>query len=88
MFLCFFLTHLFVLYWMAFKVVTRLACPGLFDFECTVKHMYNDHPRDPKFVAVVDKWSLFRGPLCYKDSNRDSKTVVNAGWSSLYGVGC
>ncbi len=27
----------------------------------TVKPVYNDHPRDPKFVAVVDRWSLFRG---------------------------
>ncbi len=29
--------------------------------ESTVKPVYKDHPRDPKFVAVVDKWSLFRG---------------------------
>ena len=29
--------------------------------ENTVKHVYNDHPWDPKFVAVVDRWSLFRG---------------------------
>ena len=29
--------------------------------ECTVKPEYNDHPRDLKFVAVVDKWLLFRG---------------------------
>ncbi len=27
----------------------------------TVKPVYNDRPRDPKFVAVVDRWSLFRG---------------------------
>ena len=27
----------------------------------TVKPEYNDHPRDPKFEAVVDRWSLFRG---------------------------
>ncbi len=27
---------------------------------CTVKLVYNDHPLDPKFAAVVDKWSLFR----------------------------
>jgi hypothetical protein len=27
----------------------------------TVKPVYNDHPRDTKLVAVVDKWSLFRG---------------------------
>jgi len=25
-----------------------------------VKPVYNDHPRDPKIVAVVDNWSLFR----------------------------
>ncbi len=23
--------------------------------------MYHDHPWDPKIVAVVDRWSLFRG---------------------------
>ena len=28
---------------------------------CTVKPVYNDHPQDPNFVAVVDRWSLFRG---------------------------
>ena len=27
----------------------------------TVKPVYNDHPRDPKFVAIVDRWWLFRG---------------------------
>jgi hypothetical protein len=27
----------------------------------TVKPVYNDHPRDPKFVVVVDRWLLFRG---------------------------
>jgi hypothetical protein len=27
----------------------------------TVKLVYSDHPRDPKFVAVVYRWSLFRG---------------------------
>jgi len=29
----------------------------------TVKLVYNDHPRDPEFLAVVDRWSLFRGNL-------------------------
>ncbi len=29
----------------------------------TVKPVYNDHP---KIVAVVDRWSLFRGHLCSK----------------------
>ncbi len=27
-----------------------------------VKPMYNDHPWDPKIVAVVDRWLLFRVP--------------------------
>jgi len=27
----------------------------------TVKLVYNDHPWDPKFVVIVDRWSLFRG---------------------------
>ncbi len=26
----------------------------------TVRPLYNDHPRDLKFVAVVDRLSLFR----------------------------
>ncbi len=48
---------------------------------CTVKPVYNDHPWDPKFEAVVDRWSLSRG-LCYKDLNWDSKIVVAVGrWS-------
>ena len=29
--------------------------------DCTVKPVYNDHRWDPKLVAVVDRWSLFRG---------------------------
>jgi hypothetical protein len=32
----------------------------------TVQPMYNDHPRDPKYVAVVDRWSLFRGIFMLK----------------------
>ncbi len=27
----------------------------------TVKPVYNNHPRDTEFVAVVERWSLFRG---------------------------
>jgi hypothetical protein len=29
----------------------------------TVKPVYNDHPWDPEFMAIVDRWSLFRGTL-------------------------
>jgi len=32
-------------------------------FWTTVKLVYNYHPWDPKFVAVVDRWSLLRGSL-------------------------
>ncbi len=32
----------------------------LWHFELnTVQPVYNDHPQDPKFVAVVDRWSMF-----------------------------
>ncbi len=34
----------------------------------TVKHVYNDHPEDPKIVTVVNKRSLFKGYLCYDRS--------------------
>ncbi len=32
----------------------------------TVKPVYNDRPRNPVFVAVVDEWSLFRGRFVIK----------------------
>ncbi len=37
---------------------------------------YKDHPWDPKIEAVVDRWSLFRGHLCNKNSKWDLKMVV------------
>jgi len=30
-------------------------------FSYTVKYVYKSHPRDPKVIAVVNRWSLFRG---------------------------
>ena len=40
----------------------------------TVKPMYNDHSWDPKKVAVVGRWSLFRGHyLCYENLNGTQK---------------
>ncbi len=56
-------------------------------FIYTVKPVYNDHPRDPKIVAVVDRWSLFRGHLCYKTSNWDLKIVAVVDRWSLFGGG-
>ncbi len=32
-----------------------------FEEKSTVKLVYNDHPRAPEFVVVVDRWSLFQG---------------------------
>ena len=46
----------------------------------TVKPVCNDHPLYPKIVAVVDKLSLFRGHLCYKCSQWNTKW-----WSLLAG---
>jgi hypothetical protein len=42
----------------------------------TVKPVYNDHPWDPNIVAVVDRWSLYRGHLCNKSPNWDLKMLV------------
>ncbi len=44
--------------------------------QSAVKLVYNDHPWDPKIVAVVVRWSLFRGNFCYKTAKWDLKIVV------------
>ncbi len=52
---------------------------GEYERQCdffTVKPVYNDHPWDQKIVAVVDKWSLFRGYLCNKSSKYGLGIVV------------
>jgi hypothetical protein len=56
-------------------------------FKCTVKPECNDHRRDPKIAAVVDKFSLFRGHLCNKSSKWDHKMVVVIDRWSLCGGG-
>jgi hypothetical protein len=45
----------------------------------TVKPVYNNHPWDPKIVAVVDRWPLFRGGLYYKNWNWAFKIMVFVG---------
>ncbi len=52
----------------------------------TVEPLFNDLPRIPKIVAIVDRWSLLRGHLCYKMSNFDLLDIVDR-WS-LVGGGC
>ncbi len=33
------------------------------DYISAVQSKYNDHTSEPKIVAVVDRWSLFKGAL-------------------------
>jgi len=47
--------------------------------------VYNDHPLEPKIVAIVDRWPLFRGYLCCKILIRDLKTVAVVDRWSLFG---
>jgi hypothetical protein len=42
----------------------------------TLKPVYNNHSWDPKIMAVVDRWSLFRGHFRIKISNWDLKMFV------------
>jgi len=56
-------------------------------FVSTVKPVYNDHHWDPKIVAVVERWSLFKGHLCSKSLKWDLKIVVIIDRWSLFGGG-
>jgi len=54
----------------------------------TVKPVYNDHPRDPEFVVVVDRWSqsrdgfmLYNPKLGLKYGGRYSEVIVIQRWS-------
>ena len=45
-----------------FKIIFPIiGCSA--SFESTVKLVYNDHPLDSKFMAIVDRWSLFIGSI-------------------------
>jgi hypothetical protein len=40
----------------------------------TVKPLYNDHPWDPIFVSLVDKWSVFKSKfMIYKLKIKNAK---------------
>ncbi len=45
-------------------------------FAFKVKPVFNDHPWDSKIVAIVDRWSLFKGHFKNKYSNWDFKMLV------------
>ncbi len=53
----------------------------------TVKPVYNDHPWNKKILAIVDRWSLFRGHFYNKVWNLDFKMVVIMDRWSLFGGG-
>jgi len=40
--------------------ITRKCYISVF-YHCTVKPVYNDQPRDPKFLTIVDRWPLSKG---------------------------
>ena len=52
-----------------------------------LKPVYNDLPRNPKIVAVVDRWSLFRAHLHNETSNWGLKIVAVVDRWSLFGGG-
>ncbi len=55
----------------------------------TVKQLYNDYPRDPKLVAVVDRWSFFKGIFMLRrlqNGGRCRQVVVNSGLTVLLNI--
>jgi len=54
--------------------------------QSTIKPVYNDHHWDPKIVAIVDRWLLFKGNLYSKSPIWDLKIVVVMNmWSPFRG---
>jgi len=53
-----------------------LICQPTLPLFSVPRSTFNDHPQDPKIVAIVDRWSLFKGHLCYERPNWDLKKVV------------
>jgi len=45
-------------------------------FRNIVKPVYNDHPRDPTFVAIVERWSLFSCSFMLQNMILESQKVV------------
>ncbi len=43
---------------LTFLKLWNWAFKGRVKIVCTAKLVYSDHPRGPKFVAVIDRWSL------------------------------
>ena len=56
----------------------------VYSIERTVKPLYNDHPWDPRVVAVVDRWSLFRCHLSNRNWKWGHKVVVVVDRWSLF----
>ncbi len=55
-------------------LMTMKKCLGIKNkLRTRVKPGYNDYHCDSKIVAVVDRWSLFRGYLCIKKAQNLAK---------------
>jgi len=77
--------QIFVLLWFFPVFCTKAIWQIKSTFSVFTIYFCNDHPRDPKIVAVVDRWSLFRGHLCYKMSNWNLNKVAVVDRWSLFG---
>jgi hypothetical protein len=65
-----------------------MCCKSTRKKKITVQsNLFNDHHWDPKKVAVVDRWSLFRVYLCNENFNLDLKMMVVIDRWSLFGGG-
>ena len=84
-----------------FSLVAIYICTGILPFYPSLKDTflhsvyacifciaYNDHPRSPKIVALIDRWSFFRCHLFHKNSKWDPRMVVVVGRWSLFRGGC
>jgi hypothetical protein len=70
--------HVFLFFFSSFQPETDRITKQI-----TVKPVWSDHPWDPKIVALVDKWSLFRSNLSNKRASklcgRYRQVVVSSG---------
>ena len=66
-----------------YQPCTRKFCQlsRTYNVDQTVKPVYNDHPRDPNFVAIVDRVPLFRGRFIFlKEKIGPQNVVVVSRW--------
>jgi len=84
----FLLVKVFVAYWKALEYLITYLFNCWTKIKWTVKHVYNGHPWDLKFVAIVDRWSLLRDSFMLQKlkmgrqrSGRCRQVVIIHRWS-------